>query len=48
MYARKGEMGRELTESCQKSFGMVGCNAEPSRIGRTYVEKGLDILLNIK
>lgn len=46
MYARKGEMDRELTDICQKSFGMVGCNAEPSRIGRTDVEKGLDILLN--
>lgn len=36
---------RELTDSCQKSFEMVGCNVEPSRIGRTYAEKGLAILL---
>lgn len=47
MYSRKGEMGsRELTDSCQKSLGMLRCNAEPPRIGRTYAEKGLDILLN--
>lgn len=38
MHSEKGEMVRDLTYSSEESFSKVRFYAEPSRIGRMYVE----------